>query len=201
MVNSISQLDYTYEDLSLGVAAPLVSMPMQRLRNLAVKLDDVKEVKSMDSNAKTELVGANQESLSLDASGAHTTVKLDTTGWKTVSNSLLKASATNLPDEVYLQLEGVKGNADSNIYTVSVNQQYAGHISLFGLRIASKKDSKHGGAGLTIRLDITNLIDKLHLNNGIDSGSLDVVIQPAGPISKGGECTIERVSIYRKGQN
>ncbi len=200
MVNSISQLNYTYEDLSLGVTAPLVSKPAQRLRNLAVKLDNVNNVKSMDNTAQTELVGANIAPLTLNASGARTTVKLDNAGKNKVVNSLRTASETNLPDEVYLQLEGVKGNTDSNIYTVTVNHHYAGHISLFGLRMASAKDSKHGGAGLTIRLDITNIIDQLHLDNALESDTLDVLIQPAGPMMVGGECTIGRVSIYRNGQ-
>jgi tyrosinase len=199
MVNSISQLNYTYDDITLGVAPSLISKNALRLRNLALANDD-KQVKDMDRNAKIELVGANSKPLALTPSGARTNVKLDSTGWNTVTKSLLTASATNLPDEVFLQLEGVKGTTDSNIYTVSVNHHYAGHISLFGLRIASKKDSQHGGAGLTIRLNITKIIDKLHLSNVIEPDSLDVLIQPSGPISKSGECTIDRVTVYRKGQ-
>jgi tyrosinase len=203
MVNSISQLNYTYDNLSLGVAPALVSKNAMRLRNLAVQSNDVKQVKDMDTNAKTELVGANNGGLTLNASGGRTTIKIDTTGWSKVTNSLMKASATNLPDEVYLQLEGIKGTADSNMYTVSVNHQYAGHISLFGLRKASQKDDKHGGAGLTIRLDISEIIDQLHINSAIESNSLDVLIQPDGQGQDSEEdvCTIDRISIYRNGQN
>jgi len=200
MVNSISQLNYTYDNLTLGVAPALVSKNALRLRNLAVISDDIKQVKDMDSDAQSELVGANNEALALDASGGRTTVKLDTSGWKTVTNSLQKASVTSLPDEVYLQLEGIKGTADSNTYTVSVNHHYAGHISLFGLRIASKTDGKHGGAGLTIRLDISEIIDQLHINNAIEANSLDVLIQPVGPVSEEDPLTIDRISIYRNGQ-
>ena len=200
MVNSISQLNYTYDNLSSGVATPLISKPTQRLRKLAVKQEDVKKVNIMDNKVQTELVGANNAPLTLSASGVHATLKLDSSGWKTVTTSLLKASESSLPDEVYLLLEGVKGNADSNMYTVSVNHHYAGHISLFGLRIASRKNSHHAGAGLTIRLDITNIIDQLHLDNTINADSLDILIQPSGSNSKDGECTIDRVSIYRQGQ-
>ena len=199
MVNNISQLNYTYEELSLGVSTAMLSKNAMRLRNLALA-DDVKQDTDMDSNTESELAGANKEALKLGATGAHTTVKLDSGGWNRVAKSLKAASKTSLPDEVYLQLEGVKGDADSNIYTVSVNQQYAGHISLFGLRMASMKGGKHGGGGLTIRLDITDIVDKLHLDNDMDTSSLDVLIQPSGPVSDEGECTIERVSIYRKSQ-
>jgi tyrosinase len=199
MVNTISQLNYTYDDLSSGAPA-LVSKNMLRLSNLGVK-PDAKQVKPMPSNTRSELVGANSTPLALTASGARTTVKLDPAGWNKVANSLKTASETHLPDEVYLVLEGVKGDADANVYSVSVNHHYAGHISLFGLRIASRKNGPHGGAGLTIKLDISRIIDQLHLGNALDADSLDVLIQPTGTASKGGECTIQRVSIYRKVQN
>ena len=197
-VNTIAQLNYTYDDLSMPATAAL-SKNALRLRNLAA-LQDVKSIKPMDSKAHSELVGANSAPLSLTASGARTTVKLDSAGWNNVTNSLVTASATSLPDEVYLVLEGVKGNADANMYTVSVNHHYAGHISLFGLRIASTKNGPHGGAGLTIKLDISRIVDQLHLSNAVQSNSLDVLIQPSGPVAKGGECTIDRISVYRKAQ-
>lgn len=207
MVSSISKLDYTYDDLSLGMESEMAGRNVLRLRNLAL-LSTKKNITVMESNKEQELVGANNAPLELNASGARTTVKLDSGGWGTVTKSLANASkailteknaAANLPDEVYLQLEGVKGTADANNYTVAVNHQYAGDISLFGLRKASMKDSHHGGAGLTIRLDITDIIDKLHLSNNIDINSLDVLIQPSGPTAKGGEVTVDRISIYRKG--
>lgn len=199
MVNNISQLNYTYDDVTLGIAAGFVNKNVLRLSNLALARD-AKPTKPMESKTHSELVGANSAPLTLTASGARTTVKLDTAGWNTVTNSLVTASAASLPDEVYLQLEGVKGNSDANVYSVSVNQHYAGHISLFGLRMASSKNGPHGGGGLTIKLNISNIIDKLHLNNAIQSNSLDVLIQPSGTAAKGGECTIDRVSVYRKSQ-
>ena len=200
MVNDISQLKYTYDDLSLGVAPALVSKNTRRLRNLALLLEDVKNVSDMDSDAYSELVGSNNGPLALNTSGARTTVKLDSSGWNTVANSLMKASVNSLPDEVYLQLEGIKGNADANIYSVTVNQHFVGHIFLFGLRKASMKDNEHGGEGLTIVFNITAVIDQLHLTNAIDSNSLDVLIQPTSRTFESDKVSIERVSIYRKGQ-
>ena len=205
MVDSISQLNYTYEDLTLGTAASLVSKNVKRMRTLA----NVKNIPEMSSDSQPELIGANSIPLTLNDTGARTNVALDTKGWKTVSRSLKNVSEklsadtssdVTIPDEVYLQLEGIKGTADANSYTVSVNHQYAGDISLFGLRKASMKDSHHGGAGLTVRLDITSIVDQLHLEDNIDINSLDVLIQPSGPTAKNGEVTVDRVSIYRKGQ-
>jgi len=154
----------------------------------------------MDTNPQTDLVGANNESLTLNPAGVRTNVNLDSSGWNTVTNSLKNASTNSLPDEVILQLDDVRGNADSTVCSVSVNQQYVGHISFFGLRKASIKDSHHAGAGLTIRLDITKIIDNLFVNSGIDIKSLDVLIQPTNAILKNSNVTIGRVSVYRIGQ-
>ena len=163
----------------------------------------------MKQNTKSELVGANNDSIVLDASGTRTSVRFDSKGWDNVTKSLNKLLLTenlkeitsnDIPDEIYLQLEGVKGKEDSIICTVSVNHQYVGHISLFGLHNATSKDGTHGGGGLTIKLDITKVVDKMQINNLMDVNSLDILIQPVNMITKGNELTIERISIYRKTQ-
>lgn len=208
MVNDISQLDYTYDDLSLGVPSGSLNKNALRLRNFGLTSDESKLLGDMNLKANSELVGANNGAIKLDAKGVRTTVDLDTRGWRTVAKSLTNAKANlrkisdanNFPDQVYLQLEGVKGKEDSIVCSVSVNQKYAGHISLFGLRNASKKDSKHGASGLTIRLDITKIVDQLHMDNHLDLNSLDVLIQPVNVVAEGNELTIDRVSVYRKGQ-
>lgn len=197
MVTDISMLNYTYDDLHLGTAVPAVSRNTQRLLNLAVPSNEFKTAKSMAENVHTELVGANNENISIAASGAHTKVKLDSKGWGSVNKSLLAAATTSLPDEVYLQLEGIKGTQDSVVCTVSVNNQYVDHISFFGLRNASKNDGAHGGEGLTITLDITAIIDKLFVGHSIDVSLLDVRIQPVNKVAEGKEVTIDRVSVYR----
>ncbi len=196
MVNEISQLDYTYDDLSIGLSPLVVNRNMKRLRNLGQNPDNTKSVSDMESKATPELVGANTSQFDLSSSGAHTSVKLDSSSWKTVTTSLRKASVSNLPDKVYLQLEGVKGDADDNLYTLTVNQQYVGHISLFGLRKASMKNGHHAGSGLTIRFDISEIIDDLHINDAMED-TLDVLIQPAGSVSDTANCVIERVSVYK----
>ena len=107
-------------------------------------------------------------------------------------------SESEVPDEMFLQLEGVRGKEDSIVCAVSVNQKYVGHVSLFGLRNATAKDEAHGGGGLTIKLDITKVVDELHLSNTEDVSNLDVLIQPVNMVTEGNELTIDRISIYRK---
>jgi tyrosinase len=181
-----------------------------RLVNFGLPLNAIKNIDDMEQDENTELIGANGGSIALDATGARTTVKLDSKGLKTVAKSIKTFSALssenitgfNLPDEVFLELEGIRGNADANIYSVTVNQHFVGHVFLFGLRKASQKDGEHGGGGLNIAFDITKIIDQLHLSDKdvTELNSLDIVIQPTGPVYENEKCTIERVSIYRKGQ-
>lgn len=195
MVNTTSQLNYTYDDISISAPA-LVSKNAMRLRKLGVPLQNITKESQMESKATPELIGASTASTNLSASGANVAVKLDASGLQKVKSSLLKAAENEKPDEVYLQLEGVKGTADANMYTVSVNHQYAGHISLFGLRVASAKKGHHAGAGLTIRLDISSIVDELHLNDELKD-SLEVIIQPVGSTLIDDQCTIERISVYK----
>jgi tyrosinase len=194
---------YTYDNLSLtsydnvnpGSASGNVSQRLEKLgvTNLSNKI-------KMTNKPNNELVGANSGSLSLNDTGAKTTVHLDKTAWKSVKNSLLKASVSSIPDQVYLQLEGVKGGGSSNFLSVYVNQTFVNSVSLFGLLGASMKNTPHGGAGLSYKFNITSIIDDLHLESVIDINSLDVQIKTKDPIPDGAEITVDRVSIYRSAQ-
>lgn len=199
-VNDLSQLDYDYDTLAISVGPPLPNRLTQRLSKLGMKSSDITLEANMDAGTNSELVGANDGTFKIDSSGARTTVKFDKESWNKVSASLESVSSSKLPDNVYLQIENVKGNMDGNILTVTVNQQLAGHISLFGLRKASMKDGEHGGTGLTFLLDITDVVDNMHLENALDLNSLDVTILPSNEIPAGEEITVGRVSLYREGE-
>lgn len=201
-VNSLSQLDYTYDDLSLPATA---AQPASRITNRLAKLRAapsgaiVGAGANMDSEANLELVGAHDGALRIKTSGARATLKLEPAAQQKVSDSLANASDAALPDHVYLQLENVRGNRDSYQLNVSVNEQNAGAIGLFGLRRASLKDGAHGGQGLTFILDITEIVDNLFLNNALNVDSLDVRIVPSQAVSDNAEITVGRVSVYRQG--
>jgi tyrosinase len=200
-VNSLDQLNYTYEDLTVTVSAQPADQLSQRLRRLgAAPAADIAPGVNMISGANAELVGAHDGALQIKSSGARATVKLDSTVGKNVSASLDTASVTSPPDRVYLQLENVRGNIDAYKLDVSINQQLAGTIALFGLRRASMKDGGHGGKGLSFVLDITDIIDNLFVNNALDVDSLDVRIDPNHAVPDNAALTVGRVSIYRQGQ-
>jgi tyrosinase len=202
-VNSISQLDYTYDDLTIPVPVqPPAKKIAKRLSKLgaAPSAAPIAAGANMDSDANLELVGAHDGALEVKSSGARATVKLEPTVRQKVSSGLAAASDTALPDHVYLQLENVRGNRDSYILRVSVNGHEAGTVSLFGLRRASLMDAAHGGKGLTFILDITNIIDNLFLDNTLDQDALDVKVVPNEAVPDNAEITIGRISVYRQGQ-
>jgi tyrosinase len=209
-MNSLSQVDYTYD--SLPTPAPAVNLMAQRLMRLGATAAAarVEQGATVTPSNNVELVGANQGPLPIQGSGARTTVKLDAGVRRKVSASLTMASETAVPDRVYLNLENVRGARDAHVLSVYINlpeganpndhpELLAGSAGLFGLRSASLKDGKHGGQGLNFVMDITKIVDTLHLNNALDVDSLHVTIVPHQAVPEQSQITIGRVSIYRQG--
>lgn len=211
-MSSLSQLNYTYEDLTAPAVTPVAALLTQRLARLGatVAATKVKEGAAMTTGRNMELVGASQGPLPIKGSGASTSVKLDAGVRRKVSASLLMASETAAPDRVFLNLENVRGTHDASVLNVYINlpegakpdehpEFLAGSVGLFGLRKASLQDGKHGGQGLNFVLEVTKIIDVLHLNNALDADSLHVRIVPHQAVPDQAQITVGRVSIYRQG--
>ena len=132
------------------------------------------------------------------SSGARAQVRLDSGARERLSNSLKAASLASLPDRAFLRLENVRGMQDAQNLQVFVNEHSVGHLGLFGLRRASQPDRAHGGAGLTFVLDITDVIDTLHLQSGLAIEALDVKILPSGVVYADSPISVGRVSVYRE---
>ncbi len=211
-MSDLSQLDYTYDDLQPPV--PPVAPLMERLVRLGVPEDEAasaaEEVKPMITGKEIELVGASPTALRLRTTGASTTVQLDSNVRNKISASLRNAAETKKPDRVLLELENVRGTRDAYVLGAYVNlppgaspgehpERLAGSAALFGLRKASQKDGEHGGEGLNFVMDITKIIDDLHLENTLDNDSLNITIVPHRPIQEKAQITIGRVNVYRQG--
>ena len=199
-VTSLSPLDYVYDGLVSAKTPILANALEQRLNKLGIDTAGLLQGEHMDTGDQSELVGANKGRVLVGKSGLRTTINFDSRAWQAVSESLMAASARDIPDKVYLQIENVKGNVDAHILAVSVGHQLAGHISLFGLRNASKSDGHDGGSGLTFILDITGIIDSLYMENKLAIDSLDVTLLPTNVIHDNQEITVGRISIYREQQ-
>lgn len=197
-VKSIDVLDYSYEYLTPATREPQIALT-SRLTKLGAAVEALQEKQNMDFGKNSELMGANDGSQPLGANGLSTKVKLDNRTWKSSRLTLTEASVNNLPDQVYLQLENVTGKMDANFLTVEVNSHRVGRVSLFGLRKASKKDDHHAGSGLTFNINITSVIDDLHLQKALDIDTLDVNVRLANSVDSN-DITVGRVSVYREQQ-
>jgi tyrosinase len=202
---SISDLGYSYDD---APAAPELKSLFER-QLAAVSL--TKGIDTMVGGKRTELIGASESRISL-AGTALVPVRLDPQGTNKVRESFTAALSGRLPQapgRVFLNLENVRGAADSLSYQVYVNvpegedpkdhpERLAGSIGLFGLSKATQSDSPHGGNGLSFSLEITNLLGDLHLNEGLDADNLQVRIVPRVQTEVAPDVTVDRVSVYRE---
>jgi tyrosinase len=205
-------LGYTYDDLSPALAPVHLS---QRLRRLGASpaASMVKETAAVGTGSKVELVGASREPLSVTGAEAGTLVRLDTGMRRKVGSSLALAAQAQAgePDKVFLNLENVRGQVDSTAFQVYVGlpegaspadhpERLAGGIALFGVRKATLADGGQGGEGLTFVLDITTIVDDLHLNDALDVDALEVRIVPVTPVPERAQVRIGRISIFRQGR-
>jgi tyrosinase len=212
-MNSLDQLNYTYDSLPAPAPAPAQALFAQRLMQLGATAAaaEVQGGAAVAPDKSVELVGANQGPLAITGTGVRTTVKLDTDVRSKVSASLAAASEVAPPDRVFLNLENVRGTHDALALSVYINvpeganpsdhpELLAGSVGLFGLRRASSEDGEHGGQGLSFVLEVTKIFDALHLDHALDVNSLQVRIVPHRPVPEQAEVTVGRVSIYRQGQ-
>jgi tyrosinase len=210
-MSDLNQLNYTYDDLQ--PPAPVAPL-MERLVRLGVPEEAAataaEEVAPMITGKEIELVGASPKALKLGTTGARTTVQLDSNVRNKIAASLASVAETKNPDRVLLELENVRGQRDAYVLSAYVNlppgespgehpELLAGSAALFGLRKASQPDGKHGGQGLNLVIDITKIIDDLHLRDALDTDSLNVSIVPQRPIDDAAQITVGRVNIYRQG--
>jgi tyrosinase len=153
-------------------------------------------------------MGATQGIISVKGNGARAPLRLDKKVRSEVAVSLAAASQAKPPDRVFLRLDNVVGTA-GGVLTVYINLpeagkpgQYqelcAGSVGLFGLRQASQKDGKHGGKGMSFTLDITKVVDYLHLNKSFDTEELSVSLVPSSAIPGSAPITVGRISVYRQ---
>jgi tyrosinase len=210
-MNSLDQQEYTYDNLP---DPPIVeALLAQRLDRLGAEVAamKVREGATMANGSKVELLGASQPGLPIRGAGLSTSVRLDPAARRRVSASFAAVPENTAPDRVFLKLENVRGTQDSSVLSVYINlpeggkpsdhpELLAGSVGLFGLHGASLEDGKHAGTGLSSVLEITKIVDAMHLENALDVDSISVSIVPDLPLPDDAQITVGRVGIYRQGQ-
>jgi len=208
MVEDTTALSYMYTEMT---PPPPAAGPATRLATLGLVAPQAVLAGEGRIDKKAELVGASQGSVPVEGAEIHAAVSLDSATRKKVIKSLSAVSAAAPePDHLYLHLENIRGVNDATRFAVYVGlptganaadypDHQAGHVALFGVREATEPDGEHAGHGLNLVLDITNIIDQMHLKNAFDVDKMDVCLIPAHPVAKQDRITIGRISIYREG--
>jgi tyrosinase len=203
-VQNLSNLNYSYQELQAQPVphAPIVAKRLEMLGATEATAKATSEAAATAVPKQPELLGASAGPLTLTGKGAHTAVKLDATERQHTLKSFALA-ADHLPDKAFLKLENVRGTFDATALSIYVpttggKELLAGTVGLFGLRRASVPDGEHAGEGLTFILDITPIIDQLHLSNGLSGDTIPVDIVPNRPLPENTEIQVGRVSVYRQ---
>jgi tyrosinase len=212
-VNSLSQLNYEYESYdSLPKPKSAQVQLSERLTKLgaAAVAERGKTGAAVSTGGKVELVGASHGPLPVKGSAVHTSVRLNPTVLGKVAATLVAPSEAAPPDRVFLELENVRGTQNASVLSVFINlpagadprdhpELLAGSVGLFGLRQASVPGGGQVGQGLSFSLEITSIVDALHLEDQLNQDALQVTVVPSRPLPDQAPITIGRISIYRKG--
>jgi tyrosinase len=202
----LSKLGYNYDDVSPPSGTPQL---VARLQRLGVPTATATARSTAMAGPRTvELLGANSGSVSLTGTEARTSVALDAAVQRKVATSLA-AAAQATPDRVFLNLENVRGLNDATVFSVYINvpegddptkhpELKAGSIALFGVRKATMTDDSHAGDGLTFVLEITQIVDSLHLAGNLNASQIHVRLVPRNPVPAEAQVSIGRISIFRQ---
>jgi tyrosinase len=205
---SLATLGYGYDDVS----APGLPQVASRRRRLGLGMAAAEPPGRAAMPEHVELLGASKGGFSLTGSGANTSVQLDHAVRGKVSSSLQgMAGGPPAPDRIFLNLENVRGSNDATAFGVYINvpegedpakhpELKAGNVGLFGVSKASAMDGPHAGDGLTFVIEITHVIDTLHLAGALNVNQLHVRLVPNRPVPDAKPVTIGHISIFRQSQ-
>jgi tyrosinase len=206
-------LDYIYDDEAAPAApADHLAMRLERLGASPERAMEFAGAVPVAPPKPAELLGANQGALRLNEDVVETRVRLDSGQRQKLSAGLqsmaLGAAPAGAPDRVFLNLENIKSHSDAGLFYVYVDlpqgadpERYpdhlAGTISMFGVSKATASQGPGAGNGVNASLDITSIVDKLHLTNALGE-DLSVKLVSAVPGATSDNISIGRISVYRQ---
>ncbi len=201
-VGNLAQLDYEYDDLTPGAVAPSPELAERRQPRAAAL--ESRGGAMATRNKDVEMVGANEGPVRIAGRAeSRASVKMADAPKRRMQESIergaLEGAGATEANRVFLNLENVRGLSDAAAFQVFVNDRLAGSVALFGVTEATATDGEHGGAGLNFVLEISHIVDELHLGNELDASSLDVRIVPSRNVPEEANVTIGRVSVARQG--
>jgi tyrosinase len=210
-MSDLSKLGYDYDDVSPPSG---VSDRAARLQHLGVKAAAAEALvrsTAMPGQKTVELLGANNQKLRVTGAEAKISVALDQSVQRKLSASLESAAtgAPAAPDRIFLNLENVRGLNDATVLSVYINvpegedpakhpDHLVGSVALFGVSKATMANEEHAGNGLTFVLEISHVIDTLHLAGDLKQNKLQVQLVALNPVPEAAQVSIGRVSVFRQ---
>ena len=209
-------LDYHYDDEAPPTTAPRVARRLALLGVQAVSPASGESVAEagVSGTTRPELIGASDGEVAV-AGRTRAEVELDEAGVAPLRSSLARAAAVGgqtdqEPPRVFLKIEGITGTADAAVYYVYIDlpphgdpkdypDRLAGSVSLFGVSAASSPDGPSAGSGINQVLEITEIVDALHLG-GDSLAKLDVQFVPSNAPSEGSQMRIRRLNVFKLGE-
>jgi tyrosinase len=208
--------DYVYEDTTNPLGP--VAVPRRTGRTAGLPLERF-VIKAM---RKAEMIGASTEpSVTLGSDVASVSFRLYApTAIAEVTRALSLREPAPESQRVHLALENVTAqDRPIHTYEVYVNvpegetpsshpELMAGLIPRFGLVEASQPDKEHGGQGLNLSFDITDIVLTLEKNNSWDPNNLRITFAPhdkqedvklaseGRPVPPRQPVTVGRVGVY-----
>jgi tyrosinase len=182
-----------YDDLVAGTG----------LEDLLQEEDHLQEGTRMAASLSTEpppearLVGDNAAAVTVGAATVSTTVRLR------------GGIAGNPAERVFLNLENIRGTSASGVLNVLISAPAQStlfafaspvpvkSVALFGLAKASAPDGAHGGNGISIALDITEIAGQLAKEEGPVRDQFIVHLKQPGE-RESSPITVGRVSVYKQ---
>ncbi|KVE38588.1 tyrosinase family protein [Burkholderia sp. BDU5] len=212
-MSNLSKLGYAYDDVSAPPKTPPLTVArLNRLRTGQVTAETLEEDIALTDPKIVELFGASDRNLAVKGAEARSSVTLDAAVQRKISANLTKTAAATsaTPDRVFLNLENVRGLDDATILSVYINvpeggdpakypDHLAGSVALFGVSNATAVGEEgHAGDGLTFVVEISHMIDALHLAGALPLSKLDVRLVALTPVAEESQVSIGRISVYRQ---
>lgn len=202
-------LDYKYDEEDGPI---LETRPARRLRKLGVPPGKpAPEEGPVADKPKPEVIGSSEGSVRVEGV-TEAAVRLDRPSALGLKNNLetvatAGAAPAGEPARVFLKLEGICGTSDAAVYRVYVGlppnanlaesrDRLAGTVSLFGVSAASNPEGPTAGSGINQVLEITEIVDALHLS-GDDLQRLQVRFVPATEELSRANFSIAKITVFK----
>ncbi len=187
-----------YDDLHAGTGVPI---PPASVGAVVAALGPV-------AMAEPKVIGANSEKMTIGDNPIETVVKIAPQEGANMAAAMGARAPAAAGGRIFLKLENIRGASAAGGLQAYVNppagagddlpeNRVAGSAALFGLASASKVDGQHGGNGITLIFDISDLAQRLVAAGDFNPARLRIKIVAAHAGGNADPITIDRVSVLR----